>query len=456
MLPTDSASVKRQAATSVQPRGACLPADSTSTQQHAVAAPMEQRTGNAAAHAVLADVYLFHHVLAFQRGIPGRLVELERVYADRMGTPGILPKLAVERDDLRALQDVIRVCADFPWYQPKRKMDFTEVMHYAAKLGRIALLQWMHDHTELECQPWTGAAAARCGQLEVVQWLVRHRPESMTQFQPFSMDRVAEEGRVEMFQWLEQHVGTPCTTSAMDSAALHGHLDMIKYLHEHRSEGCTPLAMDMAAIKGHLHIMRFLHDNRSEGCTVWAMDSAAAYGRLDVIQFLHEHRHEGCTVKAMNDAAARGHMAIVQFLHTHRREGPSRYAIRGAAREGHLEIVRFLHEHYHQHCSRDAIIAAAEEGQLAVVRYLNEHCDYATGLGIASAAFNGHLDVVRYLVETRTDGCLLIARDKARKSGHAAVVEYLEPLLAPGLETCNNNNHDRGDVRRVCQRLAPE
>jgi hypothetical protein len=405
------------------------------------------------AHGVLADVYLFHHIISFQRGIPGRIVHLERQFPTRVDATGSLAKLAVECNDLRAFQDLLQIGIDFPWYRSMRKMDLSEAMHVAARHGRLEILQWCHAHTSLECLPWTFAAAARCGQLHVLPWLQTHRPESMAKFEPFSMDRVAEEGRVDVFQWLEQHVGTPCTTSAMDSAALNGHLDMIRYLHTHRNEGATPLAMDMAALKGHVHVLRFLHEHRSEGCTTWAMDSAAAYGRLDVVQFLHENRTEGCTVKAMNEAAARGNMAMVQYLHTHRREGCNKYAIRGAARFGHLDMVRFLHETFHsQHCSRDTMVAAAEGGRLDVVRYLNDHCDASSGNAIVFAALNGHGNVVKYLVENRQDGCLVAARDKAKKGGFRDVVAYLETVIVPGLTTCVSTNHDRKDAARVCQR----
>ncbi|KAJ0398721.1 hypothetical protein P43SY_004138 [Pythium insidiosum] len=410
-------------------------------------------SGAAYAHDVLADRYLLSHIVSYQCGVPGCIVALEREHADRMGETGILASLAIERGSLRTLQALVQVCEDFPWYKPLRKMDLSSAMDAAALHGRLEMLQWMHEHTDLECLPWTFAVASRAGHRDVVQWLFAHHPESMAKFEPFSMDRVAEEGHLELFQWLEIHVCVPCTPSAMDSAALCGRLEMVRYLHEHRTEGCTTTAMDLAALKGHLDVVRFLHEHRSEGCTPWAMDSAAAYGRMDVLRFLHENRGEGCTVRAMNDAAGFGRMDVVRFLHENRNEGCDRTALRRAAKRGNLEMLRFLHENYHQHCSRDGIMAAAEEGHLEAVRYLNETCSASSGLAITNAAVAGHLDIVQYLVETRNDGCLLVARDKAAKAGQTHVVEYLETLLMPGLERCGNGNHTRVSTRRVCQRV---
>ncbi|GLD92556.1 hypothetical protein PINS_up001115 [Pythium insidiosum] len=213
----------------------------------------------------------------------------------------------------------------------------------ASGSGRVDLLERETVFLSSRNTSWLNPAllaAARLGQLPVVQWLVLCRRMVCS---PFALGPAAANGHLHLLQWVHAHDCGNWTLDVMDQAAERGQLAVVQWLHANRSEGCSFFAMDHAAAYGHLDVVRWLHHHRTEGCTTRAMDFAATGGHLDVVRFLHEHRHEGCTTGAMDGAAANGHLHVVQWLHEHRSEGATTEAMDRAAANGHLEMVRWLH-----------------------------------------------------------------------------------------------------------------
>jgi ankyrin repeat protein len=188
-----------------------------------------------------------------------------------------------------------------------------------------------------------------------------------------AMDWAAGIGHLEVVKWLHENRQEGCTKTAMDAAAWNGHLEVIKWLHENRKEGCTKKAMDYAAENGQLEVVKWLHENRQEGCTTDAMDWAATRGFLEVVKWLHQNRNEGCTTDAMNLAAENGYLEVVKWLHLNRKEGCTTKAMNMAARNGHLEVVKWLHQNRQEGCTTDAMNLAAEKGHQEVIKYLREN-----------------------------------------------------------------------------------
>ncbi|EFA84828.1 hypothetical protein PPL_01821 [Heterostelium album PN500] len=167
--------------------------------------------------------------------------------------------------------------------------------------------------------------AARVGRIDMIEWLVRNRPQdranSSMYFQAVSnnhvhvldylgtensdsyghsilMDVAALTGSLKTLKWLHYNNYGECTASAIDNAALSNSLDIIKWLNENRTEGATTLAMDNAAYKGNLKIVKYLHFNRTEGCTSYAFEAAKVHGDTEMLTWLRENRTEAMNLNA--------------------------------------------------------------------------------------------------------------------------------------------------------------
>lgn len=90
---------------------------------------------------------------------------------------------------------------------------------------------------------------------------------------------------------------------AMTIAARRGDLEMVQWVHKHKAK-VTKAAMDSAIIAGHLKIVIWLHNNRSEGCTdvikryphskatpfPTPMDFAESWNHIDIVKWLHVNK----------------------------------------------------------------------------------------------------------------------------------------------------------------------
>nr|UDO47321.1 ankyrin repeat [Pandoravirus massiliensis] len=88
------------------------------------------------------------------------------------------------------------------------------------------------------------------------------RHASVLSYSPAIMDFAAYLGRLDSVRWLHEHRAESCTTEAMDWAAINGHEIVVAYLHENRPEGCTSRALDTR----HESIRQFLLLHRPDDC----------------------------------------------------------------------------------------------------------------------------------------------------------------------------------------------
>ncbi|KAI9907226.1 hypothetical protein PsorP6_016348 [Peronosclerospora sorghi] len=143
--------------------------------------------------------------------------------------------------------------------------------------------------------------AALVGRLSMIQFLHEHRNEGGTTRE---IDGAAWRGHVHVVAFLVRNRLEGCTSKALDTACQHGDMEIVRVLHESVKASCTPADMDMAAS----------NDNRVEVCTENAMADAAINGHTDVVCFLGEHRHEGIHDFALERTAAQGHVECVKAL----------------------------------------------------------------------------------------------------------------------------------------------
>ncbi|KAG6946529.1 hypothetical protein JG687_00016640, partial [Phytophthora cactorum] len=174
--------------------------------------------------------------------------------------------------------------------------------------------------------------AARCGRLEVVQFLRNFNPQDQ---------RGSESSRNDA--WWSQ------SQNSILLAADKGHLELVKWLHANRYESCAEHAMDAAARAGHLPVVKWLHFNRSEGCTAYAMHFAAVIGHLSLVQWLHSNRDEGCAkaINTMDWVARAGHLDVAKWLDANKLDECSDGAIKEVFRNGPLRVASWLHSWLH-------------------------------------------------------------------------------------------------------------
>ena len=133
-----------------------------------------------------------------------------------------------------------------------------------ASTGDLHLLKSMF----LRCEDTTRdgtilTAAARSGNLEMVQWLFFDRGCS-TAFG--SIDEASSRGDIAMYQWLRSHDATRTWITASKAAAM-GHLDILKVMHRDQDEqgtGFTPgeynEAVTAAIRNEQFHVLDWLHE----------------------------------------------------------------------------------------------------------------------------------------------------------------------------------------------------
>ncbi|OQR92101.1 hypothetical protein ACHHYP_04063 [Achlya hypogyna] len=270
-----------------------------------------------------------------------------------------------------------------------------EAMSLAVSHGHLDVVIFFHERApEVDCRRLAVVNALENGFVDVVTFMVTHRPEGLT---TRLLGAVVRRGHLTLLQllvaqrpslvstttlWLALDAGhkgvakylfstfpvlatarllnavvrnndmellklmvrqSPGTVSpaAMHVAAKHGHLGALRYLHAHGG-GCSHRALDLAAEHGHLRVVKFLHEERTEGASTYAMDKAAEYGHLSIVKYLHSTRAEGCTSHALSLAVQNNHAKVVAFLLTHRNEGCVLHAMTQACQRHLLPIANLL------------------------------------------------------------------------------------------------------------------
>ncbi|KAF4139224.1 Ankyrin repeats domain-containing protein [Phytophthora infestans] len=361
--------------------------------------------------------------------------------------------------------------------------------------GRLDILKWLDSKHQLNGMTGWVVAAAQCGQLAIVRWLLDNGVgidgEDFTglgEEASLAVHIAAVDGHLKVAKYLCARTQTPTTTveCARQREEQFNQLRQLASLDMDEVAAivsCMTLAI--VAGKGNLRVVQWLCDEYGEaqevnlfvdatGETVSAaMDNAARNGHLEVLQYLHNwqssvktslakrKREEVtswpspiCSKAAMNGAAANGHLEVIQWLHCNRSEGCSVLAIDAAAGGGHLEVVKWLIEHRKEGYSTAAMDGAARNGHLEMVQWLNANTDAGcTTKAMDQAATKGHINVVKWLHETRKEGCTAAAMDGAAANGYLDVVKYLHRNRTEGCTAAAMDNAAHGGYLRVVEWL---
>jgi hypothetical protein len=188
------------------------------------------------------------------------------------------------------------------------------------------------------------SAAARGGQIEVLQWL---RAEGYS-WNASECMRAAEGDQLDTLKWLHAQ-SAPWNSGTITEAAKHGHLDIIELAREqHPPCPWHENAYHDAAGSGHLHILKWLF---ARGCPMPNNDLALSYpipvaargcGSIEVIQWLRAH--DVSWRGAAYCAAGSGHLDLLQWMYT-QDPPPDPLGLNDlseACRGGHLPAVQLM------------------------------------------------------------------------------------------------------------------
>ena len=118
-----------------------------------------------------------------------------------------------------------------------------------AKTNKLELLKWAREEKKCKWDEGTIKAAAKRGNLEMVQYCVANE--------------------------------CPIDTGACAEAARNGHLEVLKYLREEVKAPWSAGPRNLAASNGQLHILEYLFERKVDQFDVLACRNAAMDGHLD-------------------------------------------------------------------------------------------------------------------------------------------------------------------------------
>jgi hypothetical protein len=163
-----------------------------------------------------------------------------------------------------------------------RGWDETSFCWRVAQTNKLELLKWAREEKKCEWDELTIVAAAKRGNLEMVQYCVANE--------------------------------CPIDTGACAYAASEGHLEMLKYLHEEVKAPWDFSTAEWVAQNGRLHILEYLVERKYDKYTTGACAYAAKNGHLECLKYLHETAKAPWNEQAVLKAHKNEHPECVQYL----------------------------------------------------------------------------------------------------------------------------------------------
>lgn len=359
---------------------------------------------------------------------------------------------------------------------------FSRALCQAVHHGDIGVAKWLvseYDVTGKIRQPLADAAAR--GQLEFVQWLVRHHASRLVWTRREIAD-LLEADNLETILWLFKHTGQfdgehevkLNLDDLLRTAAWVGDLDVVNWVHDqyqqygvHLETEVVEDALYSAARRGHRAMMEFMREHSSCSFGQRCLEGSIAGGNLELAQWIQSQSNilrvqASCLREpaangqadvivwaldnldldgrsdlenAVSDAAGAGNVEILKRIYESigdpnliARSNP----VTSAAMRGHLEVVQWLHAHRPDPISSSAIEYAIEHGHIEVVRWLCEHFpSIVSKQAFEWAAMHNQLDVVKWLDQLqpkcldRCEHTVFMALELAVSRGHLEMVQWL-------------------------------
>lgn len=351
-------------------------------------------------------------------------------FSGHIGEPSVL--LATERSDLQLLDAFFSQERVFSDAGEMTKV-FTSALQRAARYGLITVLEWIHwKYPSASWHQVLDWAAEHGGQLDAVQWITEHHPESAT---PNTVDSAASSGDLTLLRWVSERFPAPafCTPrKAMQRAAATGKLEIVEYLHHERGIETTGAA-ESAAEHGFLHILKWLYDSRSMSTSLnhmWASRKAVTLavksGHLGCLEFLARRLPKKFLRGAVDSAAENGHLHILQWLNVRSKVRVSRKALSRTTQNGHLDVLKWLYE--------------------TSPRYFRNRFGFNNMNLLKDTVRHRQIDTVEWMLAVGNDleGCIVEATDAAELNDEAETMEVLRRYAEEELGSFFDSEEDYG------------
>lgn len=325
--------------------------------------------------------------IGYQAALKGELAVLRWIHANRPQdfVIGVL-KGAIEGEHLAVVQ----------WLDGKSFAGSTKLsFDYQFKINGVEMAQYLLEKfrwpSSRDKGEWIKIGikiATECGNLDVVKLLYPHHYEGSTCSQRRAVtEAAARGGQLHVLQWLHGQ-NAPCPATAMDEAALGGHLEVVRWLFKHRTEGCTQRAITMAALYGRLDMVQWLLEHNLGSVDTHVMAKAVHSGSLELVQFIHSQAETSRWWRGseMQVAASHGYLPIVEWLHFNDLGGYVDPNL--VASNGHTRVAQFLALQCNLRFTAKHALAAARFSHFALLEWLlqqdaptMESCDLSEALG---------------------------------------------------------------------------
>ncbi|EFA75853.1 hypothetical protein PPL_10424 [Heterostelium album PN500] len=324
-----------------------------------------------------------------------------------------------------------------------RQANSWDVFDFAARVGRIDMIEWLAEHRPQDREGNTMYYHAVFGNhIHVLEYLKKEKKDIIEKDNVKLINVAAERGNLTIIKWLHENKVGRASHRAMDDACRKGYLNIVEYLHVNRTEGCSAIeAMEDASYNGHLEIVKWIHFNcSSEYVSYLVMDYAATKGHLLIVEWLHSVVNAICSGDALDGAAGNGHLEVVKYLHFNIEDiSCSHRAMDDAAKNGFLDIVKFLHENRTEGGTRKILNYAAANGHVETVEWLvRNRSERGSHFAFQDAVYKGHLDMVKWLYQNQS---VWLNKNEhfdfshyaiqAKEYGHKDIERYLLLQLPP-------------------------
>ena len=223
------------------------------------------------------------------------------------------------------------------------------VIRRAAYKGNQDVLTWTKNSNPGKwidrCEGWLGLsaspcnAAARGGQLKVLQWL-RSDAGGKCPCNETTCAAAAKNGQLEVLDWLRQK-GCPWGVETCAAAAEGGHLETLIWARQNRCPWDKNVCK-LAAQNGHLEILKRARQNGCPRFDEIICKVAAFHGRINILKWARENEcpwdTETCTY-----AATKGHFELLKWAYNNDCPWCIRTCL-GAARKEDVHGMRMFPE----------------------------------------------------------------------------------------------------------------
>lgn len=299
--------------------------------------------------------------------------------------------------------------------------------------------------------------AIASGRMDIISFMVTTKPKNRD-----ATEKAAKLGRLDLLQLLHEH-NHPWGEKACTAAAANGHLDCLTYLHVNGCKWWPALYLEAGE---HPECVKYAHQQGlkwhpktieeltkksdaesfayalANGCTCTpdAVLAAAKAGNAEVLRLLLSRRGFYADEKVCAYAAQGSHTECLRVLQEYNAPW-CHHAAFSAAFYNQLEGLRFLHEEVNCPWDESVTRAAANNGCVETLRYAIDHgCPYSASQVVATAALaigGSALACLKYLIGEKhmamnADGSVFV---NAFIRGDLKSVQYLMEVGCPDTPT---------------------